>query len=237
MLPRVLCFHGAGSSGAIYRVQGRSIFQALKDQFTFVYLDAPFPSDPGPGMRPVYESSGPFYAWHVPDKGPAGSDTLHDESKDDANHLLRHITDQVQNSKGGPIVGIFAFSQGARMATGLLMYLQSHQDAELARLLDIQFMVINSGIWPPIMPLQDDELARVLETMDEAGAPSTLPGIASTHVMGSRDSWRGQSMKLYSLFDDSKANVIRFEGGHQIPVRAGDSSRIVDAVRKMFVAA
>ncbi|KAH7303087.1 serine hydrolase FSH [Stachybotrys elegans] len=209
MLPRVLCFHGAGSSGAIYRVQGRSIFQQLKDQFTFVFLDAPFPSDPGPGIRPVFESSGPFYSWHIPDK-------------DNTDHLLRQITDQVQDSKGGPIVGIFAFSQGARMATGLLMYLQSNPEVELARLLDIRFMMLNSGIWPPIM-------------LDEATS-SALPGIASTHVMGKRDPWRGQSMKLYALFDVDKANMIHFEGGHQIPVGAADSRRIIDVVRKMFEA-
>ncbi len=56
-LPRILCLHGGGVTGAIFKAQFRSFLRALGDHFRFVFVDAPFFCDEGVGVAPVYSVS------------------------------------------------------------------------------------------------------------------------------------------------------------------------------------
>ena len=62
-LPRILCLHGGGVTGAIFRAQFRSFLRALDTRFRFVFVDAPFLCDEGVGVAPVYSDWGPFRRW------------------------------------------------------------------------------------------------------------------------------------------------------------------------------
>ena len=62
-LPRILCLHGGGVTGAIFKAQFRSFLRALGDNFRFVFVDAPFFCDEGVGVAPVYSDWGPFRRW------------------------------------------------------------------------------------------------------------------------------------------------------------------------------
>jgi hypothetical protein len=62
-LPRILCLHGGGVSGQIFRIQTARLRNALRDHFTFFFVDAPFPAEPGPGVLPFFEGCGPYYKW------------------------------------------------------------------------------------------------------------------------------------------------------------------------------
>lgn len=44
-VPKIACFHGGGSNAAILKVQCARIQAMLRDQFEFVYYDAPFVSE------------------------------------------------------------------------------------------------------------------------------------------------------------------------------------------------
>lgn len=124
LLPKILCIHGAGSSGAIFRVQGRKIFQALRGEFQFVFVDAPFRSTAGPGMRPVYEDSGPFCRWQCDISAAVAFDITEDEIQEEREKVRQYLESQLRSQDGVPFVGVMAFSQGARVATGLLLYLE-----------------------------------------------------------------------------------------------------------------
>ena len=60
--PRILCLHGGGVTGEIFRAQARSLIKYLPT-FRLVFADAPFYCAPGPGIVPVYEDWGPFRRW------------------------------------------------------------------------------------------------------------------------------------------------------------------------------
>src|SRR5271169_5143167 len=64
-LPTILCLHGHGTSATIFEAQTRNIRSALRSQFKFVYIDAPYESEPGPGVLPCFADSGPYYTWFL----------------------------------------------------------------------------------------------------------------------------------------------------------------------------
>lgn len=63
---------------------------------------------------PIFEVAGPFYSWTVPGKGGL------DASEETSGLLNRIAAEQVARS-GRPFVGVMGFSQGARLAAGLLL--------------------------------------------------------------------------------------------------------------------
>ncbi|APA15018.1 hypothetical protein sscle_14g097880 [Sclerotinia sclerotiorum 1980 UF-70] len=112
-LPRVLCLHGAGSSGAIFRIQTRALQKALQHHFRLIFLDAPIESTPGPGILPVFEGAGPYFRW---------TDT-------DANKAWKVIQQVLNNPDGAPFVGILGFSEGATVIADILHRLQNDDGA------------------------------------------------------------------------------------------------------------
>lgn len=50
--PAILCLHGGGTNVTIFKVQTIRIQRALSSHFEFVFLDAPFEAEPGPGVHP-----------------------------------------------------------------------------------------------------------------------------------------------------------------------------------------
>ncbi|KID61140.1 citrinin biosynthesis oxydoreductase CtnB, partial [Metarhizium hybridum] len=53
-LPRILCLHGGGVNGTVFRLQCRAIIAQLGHRFRFVFMDAPYTRQrPGPAPRPA----------------------------------------------------------------------------------------------------------------------------------------------------------------------------------------
>jgi predicted esterase len=246
-LPRILCLHGAGSSGSIFWVQTRKIRQALKNEFDFVFLDAPFPSAAGPGMFPVYHESGPFFRWHCDRSSADYFDITEAEVKQEQEAvrqlLLSRLHDNGGNSDVASFVGIMAFSQGARVATGLLLHLL---EAEGLRLLPkLQFAVICCGTYPPLIVHDAPSPEKELGQKELVGGEKRITAtdgkkvtIASLHLHGSRDPWRPESERLQEeCFDKSTSTVITFSGSHQIPAQDGDVAEVVQAMRQLALKA
>lgn len=248
-LPRILCFHGAGSSGAIYRAQGRKIFRALQKEFRFVFLDAPFPSRAGPGMRPTYEDSGPFFRWQCDESAAANFDITEEEVRQEREQVRQCLDVQLRNVDGAPFVGILAFSQGARVATGLLYYLDKRRRKGSSDLPEMMFAVINSGTYPPLF-LEEDSAAleesaqnSSVEPLHAMKTPETpdsgskrKPNVPSIHLHGTHDPWRPESQKLLAdFYETESAAIIEYTGGHQVPVMDKDTQKVVDAIRQLAI--
>jgi predicted esterase len=107
----LLCIHGAGTSGAIFRVQIAKLSAALRHEFDFVYVTAPHSTSPGPGVIPFFASMGPFYSWFR-------------DMHESISHRLDAIYKPIQQKVGdwqlanpnSRIVGMLAFSEGALVA-------------------------------------------------------------------------------------------------------------------------
>jgi pimeloyl-ACP methyl ester carboxylesterase len=167
-LPTIICIHGHGTNGAIFRLQAARIVQALRDKFRFVFVDAPFTSLPGPGVVPVFSDFKPFLRWHC-DENALGKFDITAEELEEERRGARELLAGVMTANAGDgdgVVGVMAFSQGTRVATGLLL------DPELGQ--SIKFAIMICGTFPslPVAP-RDTDAAVSRENVPISGATRT----------------------------------------------------------------
>jgi predicted esterase len=207
--PCILCLHGGGTNARIFNIQTIRIQRALSSTFEFIFIDAPFESPPGPGVLPFFEGCGPFYRWIAP-----GEDTLPDAT--------RRLIDETARLRGGQkrVVGVLGFSQGARLAAGLLLELQlGGKEGE-----DFKFGVFLMGTAPPLTSNSlGDEEKKVLITTP------------SVHVVGVYDPYVNESEMLFNEhFDGRTARKLEFQVGHRLPTIEADTKMIVDEILRLY---
>ena len=120
---RIACFHGGGSTAAIFKFQCEALQKTLSDLFEFVFFDAPFESGAGPGVLPTfsYEKYGPYRAWFSKNsEGLLRRDGRGDNERGEGGieRVVRLIREE---GEGGEWVGCMGFSQGTRVVGGLLL--------------------------------------------------------------------------------------------------------------------
>ncbi|KAI1779148.1 serine hydrolase FSH [Hypoxylon cercidicola] len=210
-LPAILCLHGAGTNGTIFALQARNIVHALNKHFRFIFINAPFESRPGPGVVPIYLKMEPYLWWHCDESAAEQFDIDIYEvqrRRQQVRELLRS-TLETEN-----IVGVMAFSQGARVAVGLCL------DDELGS--RIRFALLISATFPAL-PIQ------------EHMAPGSVVAIPSVHVQGTSDPWGAEGEKLRTTyFDQDRATLVKFTGGHTVPTVQLEVRRVVMAVMKVW---
>ncbi|KAL5336584.1 serine hydrolase-domain-containing protein [Aspergillus crustosus] len=107
---KILCLHGHGTSGAIFKSQTSSIRSHLKDlNLTFDFIDAPYPSAPAPGIDLFYPP--PYYSYHDESSGSTTLETIQETQR-----WLEGII-----AERGPYDLVMGFSQGCVVAAGLLL--------------------------------------------------------------------------------------------------------------------
>lgn len=172
--PRIACFHGGGSSSSIYAVQCATLQKHLQQDFEFVFFEAPFTRDAGPGVLPwfSYEEYGPYRTWFS--KTAAGEE-LGDGRADMSNgeggveRVLRmiesydedervRVIEQYDGKKGpldvgkGEWVGLMGFSQGTRVVGGLLLHQQRRRELGLGNPgIEFKFGVLCMGSGAPMV--------------------------------------------------------------------------------------
>lgn len=180
-LPRILCLHGGGSNSTIFNIQTRKLQAALRDDFEFVFAQAPFRSQPGPGIYPVFEGAGPFFRWHFDD---AAGKTLDPSAERRVlrDRLTGYLVDDDdgddgddgivggRGGSGGEFVGVMGFSQGARVATGLLMSMVKETERWLRVGARLKFAVLICGTFPPMLVT---DIPPLLESPDVASTPNS----------------------------------------------------------------
>jgi len=131
-LPRIACFHGGGSSAAIFATQCQTLQSQLSSTFEFVFFDAPYERDAGPGVLPyfTYEKFGPYRTWfcknesgqEVPDGRMEGGEGNGEGGIERVLRLLK------EEGEGGEWVACMGFSQGTRVVGGLLLHQQKRRE-------------------------------------------------------------------------------------------------------------
>ncbi|KAK2052678.1 hypothetical protein LY76DRAFT_670062 [Colletotrichum caudatum] len=216
----LLCLHGTGSKASIFRLQLAKIRLALKDEFEFVFMDAPYPVPAGPGVLPIFASAAPFYGWF------GGSGATIEDRLDTINESVRESVERWEASQrtggAGPaprIVGLLAFSEGALVAS---MLVWQRQLGRLAWLPHIRFAVLICCFFP-----------------DEAGSHmmadgGTLIRVPTLHLHGRQDFCLARARKLVrEHYEPAAATVLEFEGGHQVPTRTVDCREAVKHIIKL----
>jgi predicted esterase len=202
-LPTILCLHGAGTNSAIFNVQTIRLQRALSSKFNFIFLDGPFPGPPGPGVLPVFESCGPFLRWT---RSPADSN-LPEETKT----LITTVCKETE------FVGVLGFSQGAKLAAGLLL------EQQVRGRKGFRFGVLLMGVSPPLVSgLSDEQRA-------------TKIAVPSVVVLGKEDPWRNEGRRLYDEFwETGKANLLELEIGHRLPDLEAENKMVVDEILRLY---
>jgi len=217
---KVVCFHGFGSSATIFLMQARNIRYALEGKIEFIFVDAPIPSEPGPGILPVWADAGPYYAWYprrLTMEAPSD-----DSSKQAFKKYLDEASKDVERSlegqgvKASEISGVMGFSQGTVLGSYLLI---QHQRGDRTWA-NLSFGIMVCGAGPQLLLL-------LLE-----GEKIQLP---SLHVRGERDGYVEMSRKLErEVYEADKVQSCEFDGVHQMPLYGEQTKKFAEMITGML---
>ncbi|KOS22904.1 hypothetical protein ESCO_003361 [Escovopsis weberi] len=260
-LPRILCLHGGGVNGTVFRLQCRAIIAALLPRFRLVFADGAFPSPPHDAISHVYGEYGPFFRWlrWKPD---------HDDIP--AALASRRIVDCCRRAMdadpgSGPWVAILGFSQGAKIAASLL-WAQEHQPPEARPLpdADFRFGVLMAGSAPVVvLDTRDDGAesprARVVppHMVDAAHLSLSVPpipdgasdpwpasnkhgehllSIPTLHVHGLQDPGIDKHRLLFEKYcAEGTARLVQWDGNHRLPIKTHDVALVVGELMQVAV--
>ncbi|KAL8643618.1 MAG: hypothetical protein Q9210_007615 [Variospora velana] len=220
-LPSILCLHGGGTSASIFAIQTGRLRRALASHFRFVFVDAPFVCPPGPGVLPFFEGMGPYRRW-ISERGDEEGRVL---------PLLR----KTMADDGGCFVGVLGFSQGARLAMGLL---REQQEGRAEAIGEFGFGVLLCGTYPPLsfsselLPGAAPPTAQ-FETQHFYEEDEGIVGIPTVHVVGDRDSYAPKSRLLVRCSKRESRTVMEFDIGHCLPVKPADTQRLADRMVRL----
>jgi hypothetical protein len=222
-LPVILCLHDSGSSATIFQSQLRNMEQELGNRFRFVYVNGPFPSNPDPKVLPAFESAVSFYSW-VKDM-PTSESEKEDLPQEEIDSIDR-VLNQAIMFEGRPdrIWGILGLGQGARLAGGLICREGDRiENGEKFRALkNLQFGIIISGVWPPIMLTEQKK-----GWIDVLG----LQQLPTLYVWGRQAPDHRSYMKMVSKCDWLHTYTYELEGPQYLPVTEKETEQIA---RRIF---
>ncbi|KAF4633457.1 hypothetical protein G7Y89_g4660 [Cudoniella acicularis] len=209
-LPIILCLHGSGTNTTVFNVQTIRLQRALSKYFRFIFLDGPFVTEAGPGVMPVFEGCDPFYRW-IKNK----------DNKFSIPAETRKLIESAIMGVDGDVVGVLGFSQGSRLAAGLL-WEQQFTDQQLAGGFKFKFAALFNGIAPPMT----DKLVE---------SEKHIISVPSLHIVGIEDQWAEDSRELFEAFFD-KQTAIKFEFGigHHLPVAEEHTTKVAAEILKMY---
>ena len=224
----------------VFEMQMRAIIASLKPYFRFVFADAPFLCDAGPGIGPVYEKHGPFRRWF---RWQADQPEI-DESSAVAEIKYSLDTATERDRGSGPFVAVLGFSQGAKLAASLLFeqQLRAAKPLESAPLRpDFRFGVLLAGR-APLVSLS--ELSAGLEL----ASPSDIPGdkrykaldedlrlkIPTIHAHGLKDPGLELHRRLLKDYcDPASVSLVEWDGEHRVPVQTTDVVAVTSQIMSM----
>ena len=234
-LPRILCLHGGGVTGDVFRAQSRALIKHLPD-FRLVFADGPFFCDPGPGIVPVYEDYGPFRRWlrWLPEHPEIDNESAIEEC------MYNIETCKREDEGEGPWVGIMGFSQGAKMTSSLLydqqIRLQKTGKAET----DYKFGVLLAGRSPIVSFSEYSDhpalvkAGQISEGFDYPGKSPHILRIPTIHVHGLNDGGLHLHRKMLNQYHDPRTTtVIEWDGNHRVPLKLTDVKPITEAIYRV----
>jgi len=234
-LPRILCLHGGGVTGDVFRAQARSLIRYLPS-FRLVFADGPFFCDAGPGIVPVYEDCGPFRRWlrWLPEHPPIDDASAIEE-------VLYNIETAKREDQGtGPWVGLLGFSQGAKLSASLLYDQQIHVEREGKAATDYKFAVLLAGRSPLVSFSEYSKspacvaAGAVSEGFHYEGESPHVLRLPTIHVHGLNDAGLHLHRKMMRQYHDPRTTtLIEWDGTHRVPIKKTDVEPITAAIYRV----
>ncbi|KAJ6439270.1 citrinin biosynthesis oxidoreductase CtnB [Purpureocillium lavendulum] len=249
-LPRVLCLHGGGTNGLVFRMQCRAIIAALREQFRLVFAEGPFASDPHEAIIAVYGDCGPFKSWQR-----LRSDDPEVTADESATRIADACRGVMEADEGtGPWVAVMGFSQGAKMAASLLWSQERLREEDKRTgtsraplLADFKFGILMAGSPPTVsldprirapVPRFAVDAARPTLKLDEwpasAEGEHALRTIPTLHVHGLLDPGLGRHRRLLETYcAEGTTRLIEWQGDHRLPIKSHDVKAVTDVIMEL----
>ena len=209
---QILCLHGNGTSAAIFQAQARPLHSALKSRgIDLVFVQGAFPSDPGSGVMPFFADSGPFYSWFSQDGSKATQAQLMKEMPSLNQSLERQLA--AKGSHSSDVVGLMGFSQGAIIASLLIMQ---------SKVGDRRWSNVKLGIF-----VCGGARPNLLASLKEMNVQTP-----SIHAHGLQDPNLPASRELLEAFAPSTRQTLEFSGGHNMPQSIDSNDKLAALIHE-----
>uniref|UniRef100_A0A224X4H7 Dihydrofolate reductase-like protein n=1 Tax=Hypericum perforatum TaxID=65561 RepID=A0A224X4H7_HYPPE len=186
--PRLLCLHGAKTSGEIMKKQVHKWPESVLDKIDLVFVDAPLPAQGKSPVEGIFDP--PYFEWYYINKDHTEY-TNFDNSMDYIEECI---------IKYAPIDGLLGFSQGGFIA-GALPRMQA-QGTALTKVPKIKFVITIGGGLFKVPSVAEKVYVSRLE-------------VPSLHFIGELDYLKQNGMDLVESCVDPV--VIHHSRGHTIP--------------------
>lgn len=174
-------------------------------------------TDAGYGVLPFFDGSEPFYRW----KSKSDDNSFTEEEVEKEVRTLIENTLKTRDDW----VGILGFSQGGRLAAGLLAEQEKEQEEDMyGDELGFKFGVFLMTPSPPMTSLvYGDGALNKIET-------------PSVNVVGKQDQWYESSKKMHAeYFEEKTAKLVEFDIGHRLPNAPADITTIAREILRLYM--
>ena len=230
-LPCILCLHGGGSSSTIFKIQARRLINQLAPHFRFIFVDGPHECPAGPGILPTFENIQPYHRWYLGNWNRISSTDYHLMPKEEVDAVDSVILRAMEETEGGvgSFVGVMGFSQGARMAAGLMLRQQRLMPGKANKPLKgcrLKFGVLIAGPYPPIT------MADAADEPESHGDYAPLQTIPTVHAWGRDDQFHDRITRMADCCDSTETFILEYPGGHHMPTKhePGATSTLADYI-------
>ncbi|KAL3477121.1 serine hydrolase FSH [Aspergillus californicus] len=235
-LPRIACFHGAGSNAEIFEIQCSFLSSLLADTITLEFFNGPFPRAAGPGVLPAFADYGPYKSWFDYGTGPpdhhhgdgSGYDSV---GRDGVERAWRMMAERSGPGKG-EWVGVMGFSQGTRVAGGLLLD-QQRRDA-----LGLGSGGLGNEVWPRVKfgvlcmgggaPMESEVAYKFNES-------DNVVEIPTLHLHGLKDEFlkngREQRARYY---EEEQTTLYEINYHHAMPWVKAESEELARLIKDIY---
>ena len=223
--PVMVMLHGSGSSSAILGIQTHSLAKELSKTFDLVFIDAPAPSEPGPGISPLFANMPTYYRWL--DAEDKSAPLRFAELFEVAYYIEVQLASQ--NIEPSQVVAFLGFSQGALVALAMLAFRLIEQSAWE----NLRFCV-SLGAGTAGDAARMEGIREMMGTLSATlgREDGKFPGY-SVHASGLRDQWYNDSRQIAGMCVEEKTKTCDYAGGHALPRQRRDVIKLTQMIGKV----
>ncbi|KAL3465213.1 serine hydrolase FSH [Aspergillus heterothallicus] len=228
-LPLIACFHGSGSNASIYEIQCSFLTSLLSDTFRLEFFEGPFTRPAGPGVLPAFEGYGPYKSWFDTEGSNKGDGSGFGNGGEDGVRrvwgLMEERLKERRREEQEEWVGVMGFSQGSRVAGGLLLDQQRRGVGGLDGEIEVRFGVCCMGGGAPM----EAETGLKMEN------PDTVVRIPTLHLHGLKDEYLSLGRdQLARHYDSKTASLYEINYHHAMPWVKAESEELARRIKELY---
>lgn len=223
----------------------RSVIPALAHRYRLVFADAPFGSEAGPQILPVFEGCGPWRRWGRWKEGEHAQISEEKTRRAMEDSMVGAMRKDDEAGATGEWVGLLGFSQGAKIAVSMLYENQLRLEEQGGGEMPVgfaggrwRFAVLMAGRGPFVKlserPRDDiafnaNEVVHSMPGVDRVGRE--LLKLPTFHVWGTSDPGLEHHRWLKQAYcQENSVRVMEWDGDHRLPIKTADVKSVAEGI-------